>query len=104
MKVIFIPKSGKNGHESVKDFRPISLSSFVLKTLERILDEHIRSLVTTSGLSNSQHAYMKGKSTETALHEVVSTVERGLFYKQYTMAAFLDIEGAFNNVKTESII
>lgn len=104
VKVIFIPKSGKIGHESVKDFRPISLSSFILKTLERILDEHIRSLVTTSGLSNSQHAYMKGKSTETALHEVVSTAERGLFYKQYTMAAFLDIEGAFNNVKTESIL
>lgn len=103
VKVIFIPKIGRSGHDSTKDFRPISLSSFILKTLERILDEYIRSSLINRGLSSNQHAYMKGKSTETALHEVVRTVERSLYFKQFTMAAFLDIEGAFNNVSTDSI-
>ena len=104
VKVVFIPKVGKRGHESARDFRPISLSSFLLKTLERLIDTHIRQKLEGSArLSKSQHAYLKGRSTETALHEVVGVVERSLEYKQFKMGAFLDIEGAFNNVKTEAI-
>ena len=33
-RVILIPKAGMNGWTSPKDFRPISLNSFVLKTVE----------------------------------------------------------------------
>ncbi|XP_046142185.1 uncharacterized protein LOC123987908 [Osmia bicornis bicornis] len=41
-KIVFIPKSGKNGHIRAKDFRPISLASFLLKTLERLVDRYLR--------------------------------------------------------------
>ena len=34
---------------------------------------------------------------------MVSYIERGLQYREYTLAAFLDIEGAFNNIKIEAI-
>lgn len=104
VRVVFIPKTGRRSHENAKDFRPISLSSFQLKTLERLIDAHIRQrLEGTSRLSGGQHAYLKGRSTETALHEVVGVVERSLEFKQYTLGAFLDIEGAFNNVTTSAI-
>ncbi|XP_036327418.1 uncharacterized protein LOC118740028 [Rhagoletis pomonella] len=93
--------AGKRGHDNAKDFRPISLMSFVLKTFERLLDLYVRDK--TSNLSCSQHAYLKGKSTETALHEVVRTIESSLYYKQFTMESFIDIEGAFNNVSADSI-
>ena len=33
-KVEFVPKAGKDSHTKPKDFRPISLTSFLLKTLE----------------------------------------------------------------------
>ena len=33
VKVVFIPKSGNINHSSAKDYRPISLSSFLLKVL-----------------------------------------------------------------------
>lgn len=104
VKVVFIPKAGKINHCKAKDYRPISLSSFLLKTLERILDEYLRGKFNPILISGSQHAYIKGKSTETALHEVVLTIEKSLEYSQFTLAAFLDIEGAFNNVTTEAII
>ncbi|XP_044573423.1 uncharacterized protein LOC123257665, partial [Drosophila ananassae] len=39
-KVVFIPKAGKPSHCTPKDFRPISLSSFFLKTMERLLSLH----------------------------------------------------------------
>jgi len=33
----------------------------------------------------------------------VSSIERGFHNKEYSLAAYLDIEGAFNNVTTQSI-
>ncbi|KAL7735484.1 hypothetical protein ACLKA6_010520 [Drosophila palustris] len=47
--------------------------------------------------------YRKGRSTETALHSVIATIEKSLSLKEYTLIAFLDIEGAFNNVFPEAI-
>ncbi len=47
---------------------------------------------------------MKGKSVETALHTLISCVEPGIRRQEYTLAAFLDIEGAFNNILSEAII
>lgn len=38
VKVIFIPKPGKATYSDPKSFRPISLMSFVLKTLEKLVD------------------------------------------------------------------
>lgn len=102
VNVVFIPKAGKPSHSTAKDFRPISLSSFFLKTMERLLDLHLRDKL-SSQLNASQHAYLKGKSVETALHDVVSIIERNLYYREFTLASFLDIEGAFNNVETASI-
>ena len=102
-KVIFIPKAGKASHANPKDFRPISLSSFLLKTLERLLDLYLRQSINPSLLSNSQHAYCKGRSTETALHCIVSKIEKSLNFKEYSLVAFLDIEGAFNNVNPSAI-
>ncbi|XP_044317430.1 uncharacterized protein LOC123038043 [Drosophila rhopaloa] len=51
----------------------------------------------------AQHAYTKGKSTESALHLVVSNIEKSLSIQEYTLIAFLDIEGAFNNVLPTAI-
>lgn len=104
IKVVFIPKAGKINHSKAKDYRPISLSSFMLKTMERVLDIFIRGHFREEIISASQHAYIKGKSTETALHEVVRTIETTNEHSQFTLAAFLDIEGAFNNVKAEAIM
>jgi len=36
-KVVFIPKAGKATHTTAKDFRPISLTSFLLKSFERMI-------------------------------------------------------------------
>jgi hypothetical protein len=38
VKVVFIPKSGSNSFSGHRDFRPISLTLFILKTMERLVD------------------------------------------------------------------
>jgi len=59
---------------------------------------HIRAIVDPTQISEAEHAYSKGKLTESALHLVVSSIEKSFSFKVYTLIAFLDIERAFNNV------
>lgn len=49
----------------VTDLRPIILTFFFLKTLERILDNHIRSNRFPASVSSAQHEYDKGRPPET---------------------------------------
>jgi len=41
---------------------------------------------------------------EAALHLIVVTVERALNIKGFALGVFVDISGAFNNVKTDAIM
>jgi hypothetical protein len=72
VKVVFIPKPGRATYGGPKDYRPISLTSLLLKTMERLVDRFIRDEMTVSSpLHSNQHAHQAGKSTETALHQLV---------------------------------
>jgi ribonuclease HI len=105
VKVIFIPKPGRDSYEMAKAFRPISLTSFFLKTMERIIDQYIRTgPLKRSPLHESQHAYQRSKSCETALHDLVSRIEVALNHKIFAFGTFLDVEGAFDNASFDSMI
>ena len=104
LEVIFIPKAGKKSHTASKDLRPISLCSFMLKIMERLIDLHMRQTIDRSLLSDCQHAYTKGRSVETALHKLVNTLEYSIHHREVPMVAFLDIKGAFNNIQPQHIL
>jgi hypothetical protein len=42
VRVTFTPKPRKLDYTEAKAYRPISLSSFLLKTTEKLVDRHIR--------------------------------------------------------------
>ena len=103
--VVFIPKQGKSSYTDPKAFRPITLASFQLKTLEKLILWEIQdTTLMDNPLSKHQHAFRKHYSTDTALSVVVDKIEEGLKGKQLTIAVFLDIRGAFDAVKTEFIV
>ena len=95
-RVVFLPKPGRVSHENAKDLRPVSLTSFLLKTLERLVDRKINEILKDNPLSDKQHAYQKGKSTETALHNVVGYIERNMRGRGFVLATVIDVVGAFN--------
>nr|XP_012218828.1 PREDICTED: RNA-directed DNA polymerase from mobile element jockey-like [Linepithema humile] len=100
----FIPKAGRTSYTKAKDFRPISLTSFLLKTLEKLVDAYLRETTLWSHpLHKNQHAYRSGYFTETALHQTVAFIVKQLERKGYAVGAFLDIEGAFNNTPHEVV-
>jgi len=68
----------------------------MLKTLERIVDRHIKEeLLTVAPLHEKQYAYRAVRSTEVALHHLVLRLEKGNAPGCATLATFVDIEGAF---------
>jgi hypothetical protein len=98
-KVTFIPMHVKLDYTEAKAYRPISLSSFLLKTMEKLVERHVRDgALKEYPLHRNQHAYQTDKSTETALHNVVILVhiENAIEPKYISLGAFLDIEGAFD--------
>lgn len=108
VRVIFIPKAGKGKPSHIyrpKNFRPISIPPFLLKNMEKIISnvQLIRDLPSFGILDIAKHTYCKSRWVETAIHEVVETIEESLYFNEHTLAALLDIEGAFNNLKTSSI-
>lgn len=104
VKVVFLPKGGNKPPESPKSYRPISLMSFMLKTMEKLLDCHLREeTLNITPLHKLQFAYQKGKSTVTALHTIVHDIEKTLNRKETALCAFMDIEGAFDNANFKAI-
>lgn len=101
MKMIFIPKPGRADYSIPKSFRPITLSSGLLKGLEKIVKIQIESTGTIK-LPN-QFAFRKGCSTETAISKVYDELEKAFYNGKIGLAAFLDIEGAFDRVPFTSI-
>jgi hypothetical protein len=103
IRVVFIPKPGKPLSQG-KSLRPISLMSFILKTLEKLLDRYIRGgVLVEKPLHQNQFAYRAGMSTETALFQVVHRLEKSLNHEEIALGAFLHIEGAFDNTSFNAI-
>ena len=102
--VVFISKPDRNSYSGSRDFRPISITSFLLKTMERLVDRFLRDeILVFMPLHPKQHAYQAGKSVETALHRLVVRVEKALEQQETALGVFLDIEGAFNNTSYDSM-
>ena len=52
MKVVFITKLGKEDYSVPKAYRPITLSNFLLKTMERVLNSFLSERVFALPLPN----------------------------------------------------
>jgi hypothetical protein len=72
--------------------------------MEKIVDRHIRDrALRVQPLHLNQHAYQTGKSTEMALHNVVTHVESAIEHKDIALGAFLDTEGASDRISFDMI-
>ena len=94
----WIPKVGKEDYSNPRNFRPITLSSFLLKCIEKHISVQIEPNLK---LSKIQHGFVKRKGTDTALAEVNDKIEQGTLFGQYTMAVSIDQRGCFDNIDLE---
>lgn len=94
---MFIPKSRRNLYSGPRDFRPNTLTSFLLTTIDSLVDRFLRDeALALVPLHPYQHAYQAGKSVETALRHHVFQVEKVLDQQETALGVYLYIEMAFN--------
>lgn len=104
-RVVFLPKPGRDDYSIPKSYRPISLTSFLLKTIERLILWHLNEgPLKHRPLQTTQYAYRAGRSTETALHHLTTEIERSIYAREYAIGVSLDVDGAFPNASVTGMI
>ena len=86
-----------------KAFRPISLSNYFIKGLERLVVWRMDICLESKPIHPKQHGFTKGKSTESALSALINRIEQLLFNKKHGLGVFLDISAAFDSIDIEHI-
>ena len=103
-RVVFIPKPGKKTYDEAKSFRPISLSNFLLKGLERLITWRMEFFLDKYyPIHEKQHGFMKGRSTESAISNTVDYIEGWLAKEKSCIGVFLDISSAYDSISIEHI-
>ena len=96
-KIIPLLKPGKPSNLG-PSYRPVSLLSPAIKTLEALLLPFVNEAVQ---LAPHQHGFRKGRSTCTALQSIINHVQTGLNRKQpvhRTVSVAIDLSRAFDTV------
>ena len=103
--VIFLAKPDKSRYDKPNSFRPISKFSVIFKGLEKLVKWELeRTSLKEKPLHENQHAYSRVKNVDTALAQVVDVAEKGPLRKEFTLGVFIDIAGAFSNLKTDKAL
>ena len=101
--VIFLPKPGKSSYADPKSFRPICLSNYLLKGLERLITWRMDDSLKVYPIHSKQHGFQKGKGTELAISNLVSYAEPHVFFHRCCIAIFLDITSAYDSMDIHHI-
>ena len=103
--VVLIPKIGKADYGQAKSFRPISLSSFLLRGLERLVLWKLEETTPrVRPFHPCQHAFRHSRGTDTALSVFADKVEGAILRGSFCIGVFFDIEGAFDNIMPEAMV
>ena len=101
--VVFIPKPGKPDYRVGKNHRPIVLSNFFLKGLERLITWRMDKNLVYHPIHKNQHGFQIGKGTEGALSGTCDYIERFVLRRGYCLGLFLDISSAYDSMDIEHI-
>lgn len=98
--IVPISKPGKPG-----EFRPISLSSCILKTLERIIKSRLEWWCESRDFfSPFQFGFRRGVGTTDCLAHLVTDIQNTFSDNEFLGALFLDISSAYENVNLHILI
>ena len=103
---IIVPllKAGKSASE-LASFRPISLTSCVVKLLERMFAERLYDMAETKGmLSDLQAGFRKGRGCEDQILRLVQKIDDGFQKKHKSLLVLLDFSKAYDTVWRERLL
>ena len=99
------PTYKKDDRTLPSNYRPISLTSHIMKVAERVVRRiMVRHLEGNKLLSDHQHGFRRGRSTLTQLLSYSDEVLRGMLQGDPTDTIYLDYSKAFDKVDHELLI
>lgn len=94
-----VPVFKKGDNEYVNNYRPISVLSNISKIMEKAIAKRILNFADKHNLiSDSQHGFRNGRSTETACFDFVQFVYDSLDKNLYVAGIFFDLSCAFDSI------
>ena len=100
LKTQFITPIFKKGDRTdPANYRPVSITSHVMKTFERVVRKHlVKHLEDNELLSNNQHGFRKKKSCMTQLLSHIEHIYKSLNHDDEVDVIYLDFAKAFDKV------
>ncbi len=98
-KSVIIPVPTNSKPSCLNDYRPVALTSTVMKVFERLLKKHICSSIPAT-LDPLQFAYRPNRSTDDAISQVLHSSLTHIDSKNgnYVRLLFIDYSSAFNTI------
>ena len=95
----FLRKNGKKSYHEPGAYRPISLTSYLCKCLERIITYRLYGFVEHFKLlDKEQEGFRKFRGTSYALLRLSQDIYNGFNAREHTAALFVDVEKAYDSV------
>ena len=98
-----VPIHKKGSKENIENYRPISLTSLVMKTFERIIKDELLSR-TSHLLDERQHGFLKNKSCTTNMVGFCDSLSLSLNEGYRTDVIYFDFAKAFDSVNHDLIL
>lgn len=100
MKVAKITPFYKDGDKhKFTNYRPVSLLSQFSKILEKIFLQKLDTFIEKHGLLNDcQYGFRAGRSTASAVMNIVEDIASAIDHKLYTVGVFIDLKKAFDTI------
>ncbi len=90
--------------DSWSDYRPISLTSNLCKTFERVLANYIIECTTHIWITNKQNGFLPGHCTQDAIVQVLFDIGRAVDKSESALAIFFDFAKAFDLVPHDILL
>ena len=104
-KVIFLKKDGKDSYAQPGSYRPISISSYVGKLLEKILAKRIAQYLASIGVYDpNQEGFTTKRNTMRYLNRLNLQIKYELSDGNTVVGLFIDFEKAFDSIWKEGLI
>ena len=104
-EVVFLKKNGKDSYDKPGAYRPISISSYIGKLIEKILAERIKKyLISRKIYDPNQEGFMEGRNTVRYLNRLISGIKGDIQKKLTVLCLFIDFEKAFDSVWKAGLI
>ena len=104
-KVIFLKKAGKTSYAEPGSYRPISISSYIGKLLEKIVAARITSYLEALGIFDpNQEGFTASRNTIRYLNRLNLEIKSDLLNNDTVIGLFIDFEKAFDSVWKKGLL